>query len=93
MGRVRKTIDSKEFYVYVGKKLKGVREFRGLIQQEVADQIGISRCYLSQIESGDVMISLENFLKLCWLMDIEYGKVLPPEEGVHSEIRNGKNTP
>jgi transcriptional regulator with XRE-family HTH domain len=34
------------------KKLKMIRLLRGLTQQQVAIDLGISQCYLSMIESG-----------------------------------------
>lgn len=37
----------------IGSKLQAARKLKGLTQQEVADRVGISRTYYSQIENGD----------------------------------------
>ena len=37
----------------IGIKLQAARKIKGLTQQEVADRVGISRTYYSQIENGD----------------------------------------
>jgi transcriptional regulator with XRE-family HTH domain len=38
----------------LGRSLRALRRQRGLTQAEVADQLGLQRSYLSQIENGDV---------------------------------------
>ena len=37
----------------IGSKLQAARKIKGLTQQEVADRVGISRTYYSQIENGE----------------------------------------
>lgn len=45
--------------------LRLLRESNGLRQSEVADQIGISACYLSLIESGKKELTSELLERLC----------------------------
>ena len=37
----------------IGKKLQAARKLKDLTQQDVADNVGISRTYYSQIENGE----------------------------------------
>ena len=42
----------KEFYIWLGTKIRDLREKSGLKQKEVAEKVGISAQYLSRIEYG-----------------------------------------
>jgi transcriptional regulator with XRE-family HTH domain len=37
----------------IGSKLQAARKLKGITQQEIANRVGISRTYYSQIENGD----------------------------------------
>jgi len=37
----------------IGKKLQAARKLKDLTQEQVADKVGISRTYYSQIENGE----------------------------------------
>jgi DNA-binding XRE family transcriptional regulator len=52
--------DSKQidFYKYLGRKVKIIRQQVGLTQTEVARRAGLDRAYLSQIEAGKRHLSL-----------------------------------
>jgi len=39
--------------IRIGIKLQAARKIKGMTQQEVADRVGISRTYYSQIENGE----------------------------------------
>ncbi|UWZ79273.1 helix-turn-helix transcriptional regulator [Geoalkalibacter halelectricus] len=46
------------------------REHRGLIQQELADRVGISKPYLSQIESGKRQGTIETLSAIARALDV-----------------------
>lgn len=49
----------------IGKALKDTRLKSGLRQNLVADKTGVSQCYLSSIENGGKVPSIEVIEKLC----------------------------
>lgn len=53
----------------VGARIRLLRLEKGLPQNEVAEKIGISQAYLSNIEKGRNNITLENLLKLHEVLD------------------------
>ena len=62
-----------------GTRVRALREQQHYTQQELADRIGISRAYLSQIEQGRA----KNLsLRLAERLSTELGTELPPRETV-----------
>ena len=58
------------FYKEVSKKIKAIREKLGLSQEALANQLGINRVAISQIENGDRKISAEEIAKLSKIFNI-----------------------
>ena len=50
-------LNNSERYKKIGLKIAGFRAKRGLAQQQLADKIGISKSYLSKIESPNTIKS------------------------------------
>lgn len=42
----------REFYIYLGEKLRKAREERGLSQTDVAKEIGVKSAFISSVEKG-----------------------------------------
>ena len=57
--------------------IKERREALGLSQHKLAEQLGITQTFLSEIERGRKNPSLEQFFKLCDALDI---KLFPDED-------------
>lgn len=57
--------------------IKEHREALGLSQYKLAEQLGITQTFLSEIERGRKNPSLEQFFKLCDALDI---KLFPDED-------------
>jgi transcriptional regulator with XRE-family HTH domain len=56
------------------------REFRGLTQQEVADAAGISKPYLSQLETGQRRGTTEVLAAIARVLDVALDDLVSPEE-------------
>jgi transcriptional regulator with XRE-family HTH domain len=54
-----------------GGALKETRLQKGLTQQELADFAGIDRAYISELERGLLMPSLETFFKISYQLKIK----------------------
>ncbi len=57
--------------------LKKHRERKGLSQNKLAKQLGITQTFLSEIERGRKNPSLEQFFRLCEVLDI---RLFPDEQ-------------
>lgn len=54
----------------IGSKIKQIRLARNLTQQEVAEQMGVSRVYYSQWESNDRRINAEQLIQLAKIVGV-----------------------
>ena len=54
-----------------GRKLKVFRKNQGLTQNEFADKLGIERSNISRYENGDTLSSIETFLEICNILNID----------------------
>lgn len=60
--------------------IKVWREYRGLTQQQLADKAGISKPYLSQIETGKRMGTTEILTTLAKALDVSLDEVVQKKE-------------
>jgi transcriptional regulator with XRE-family HTH domain len=54
-----------------GKLIKEQRKAKGLTQQQVADYTGLDRSFLSELERGKMLPSLETFFKLAPVLKLK----------------------
>ncbi len=74
-----KHLKPQELKEHVARLVALYRKNQGLTQQEVADEVGISRGTLMHIESANQHVSLYQFLILSELLDIPLDKVFKPK--------------
>ena len=60
----------------IGLRLKEARKKKGLTQEQLVEQIGVSIAYLSKIETGKIHINLERLSQICNILDVTEGEIL-----------------
>jgi len=61
----------------IGKKIKAIREKRGMSQLDLAFYSNLQMSYISQIENGKRLnVSLFVFMKICHVLEIEIQDLL-----------------
>lgn len=55
----------------LGKKIKEIRNLKGISQEVLAEKTGLHRTYISSVERGNRNISLINIEKIALALDIE----------------------
>ena len=65
----------KELY-NLGKNLRSLRRQFGYTQKQVADSLGITASSYYGYESGRAVPTLQNFIKLAKLYDVDYKELL-----------------
>jgi transcriptional regulator with XRE-family HTH domain len=55
----------------IGKVIKSAREKQSLTQQDLSERVGISRNYISDIECGRYIPSVEKLLSLATTLEID----------------------
>lgn len=71
--------------ILFGKKLKYLREQRGLTQQELADLLGMQLNSIGQIEIGYRAVSFSTIEKIREVLDIPYCQLFDLEENVDNQ--------
>ena len=63
-------------YITIGKKLKDARLNHKMTQSELAEELGVSVGYISQVESGDKCFNLKRFEEIAEFFDKPVGYFL-----------------
>lgn len=54
----------------IGERLRSLRELKGLSQGEIENRTGLLRCYISRVENGHTMPSIETLEKLSRALEV-----------------------
>ena len=71
------TISKEELFVYVGKKIKLLREAKGLSQQDLAALCNFEKSNLSRLEAGRTNPTIATLLKVSQALEIQLSDLLP----------------
>src|ERR1700709_2895172 len=66
--------------VNIGQVIRSYRGQRGLSQGDIERRTGLLRCYLSRVENGHTVPSLETLAKIAEAMDISLADFFPGTE-------------
>lgn len=80
-------INIDHLYKIVGSKLQQTREEKKLTQQQFADQVGVTRTSISNIETGKQRSPLSLLYLICKNLQIELKNILPSIEELN-DIEN-----
>lgn len=69
-------MDSMDFCRGVAKRIRQVRELRGLTQIEVSKLSGLNRASIARIENGSGSITLDTIFKIAHSLDVEVIELL-----------------
>ena len=59
----------------LGKRIKALRNAKGLTQEDIADKIGISRQKYARVESGTNSITLDILVKIAKELNVQVGDI------------------
>jgi transcriptional regulator with XRE-family HTH domain len=68
-----------------GKVLKELRINKGLTQQRLGDHAGIDRAYISELERGQLMPSMETVFRLAEILKVKPQQII---ELVYAELNS-----
>jgi transcriptional regulator with XRE-family HTH domain len=71
----REDADQKLLYVF-GTNLKKIREKKNLSQEQLAYEVGFSRSYYTEVETGKRNISLLNIIRIAAHLQIELDELI-----------------
>lgn len=65
----------------LGRAIAGARRRRGVTQEQLAQDLGIERSYLSQLENGEETLALQRSLRALRRLGAEVSVTLPTSDG------------
>lgn len=68
----------------IGTNIRRVRELKGLSQENMADELGMSVTGYGKIERNEVGISVERLMKICEVLDVGFEQILRFDDNVAS---------
>ena len=76
----------------LGLKIQYYRQMKNISQVELADEAGISRSYLSKIETGKAQCSVPVLLQIAQVLNVDAG-ILLTDKDIHKyhDARYGPN--
>jgi transcriptional regulator with XRE-family HTH domain len=69
-------------YVKIGDKLKRIREFKGMKQESVARELGLSTNGYGKIERGESSLSLDRLEKIARALDVSALDILKYDDSI-----------
>jgi transcriptional regulator with XRE-family HTH domain len=70
-----------ELTMDIGKRLKALRTLRNLSQGDIERRTGLLRCYISRVENGHTIPSLDTLERLAKALDVEVYQLFFEGEG------------
>ena len=88
--RTPKNATARKPYMNIGETIRSYRLQKGMSQGDIEKRTGLLRCYLSRVENGHTIPSLDTLAKIAGAMDIPLAQFFADHE---AEAPNGKNLP
>lgn len=77
-------------YTFIGNQIKIIRKQKKLTQAQLAEAVGISPQFVSKIETGQNIMSLETFIKIADFLEVSTDELLRgaklPSKNMEQEI-------
>jgi len=71
-------IDKHPNLIKIGNKIKAVRASRGFSQEGLAAAATLGRTYMGRVERGEQNISVQNLVKIAFVLGVDVGALIPP---------------
>ena len=62
--------------INIGRRIKSIRQFKGLTQEELAEKANLSLTCISRLENEKSMVSLEKLLTIAQTLDTDLSVIL-----------------
>ena len=69
----------------IGERIKDLRDQKHLSQGDIEERTGLLRCYISRVENGHTVPSLETLERFAGALDVPLYKLFHYEEGSPAE--------
>lgn len=80
--------EKKDINIQIGEQIKAARETAGYTQERFSELIEVSAQYISEVERGNVGISMSTLKKICEVMKIPADQILFGKHTSNNNIDN-----
>ena len=78
--------------IKIGKQIRDVRSSKGFSQEGLAAAATLGRTYMGRVERGEQNISVQNLIKIAFILDVNVGELIPPLNKLENPALQGKIT-
>lgn len=71
-------IDKHSNLIKIGNNIKSIRSSKGFTQEGLAAAATLGRTYMGRVERGEQNISIQNLIKIAFILDVNVGDLIPP---------------
>src|SRR6202000_1909680 len=72
-------VDAVSISINIGTTIRGYRLQKGMSQGDIEKRTGLLRCYLSRVENGHTVPSLETLQKIAYALDLQLAQFFSDE--------------
>jgi len=76
ISRAQKSAEKLKFAKHVGKRLRTVREKKGISQEQLSERAGYYRTYVGHIENGKHSPSVHTMWRFAKILKVDLGELL-----------------
>src|SRR5258706_2924206 len=87
IARAKGEVPATDHVAQVGRRVRALREARGLSLRDLAERCGVSAPMLSQVERGDTSPSIVVASKIAAGLGLSLSQLLRLDEGTHVAVR------
>lgn len=73
--------------IKIGNQIRAIRASKGFSQEGLAAIATLGRTYMGRVERGEQNISIQNLIKIAFILNVDVGELIPPL----SELENPAN--
>ena len=73
-------------YYAIGQRIRQIRKARGLSQDQLAEQVGISTVHVSHIENANTKLSLPVLIELSQILEVSTDSIIFGDIGRDAEL-------
>jgi len=64
--------------IKIGNQIRKIRASKGFSQEGLASSATLGRTYMGRVERGEQNISIQNLLKIAFVLEVNVGELIPP---------------
>ena len=73
--------------IKLGNKIRDIRASKGFSQEGLAAAATLGRTYMGRVERGEQNISIQNLIKIAFILNVDVGDLIPPLSALENPIQ------